>query len=157
MMIYKTFLSAVLMASLTNCNANKNMSADSDKAKVETSAPSNNQKNTVYLNEGENKFLTEYQMNVTFKSISEDSRCPEGVQCVWAGIAVANVELMSTTSRPMTVQIATSDLKSKNLSKKVMFNGYEISLVQVSPNPTETKTAATLKGKYKIGLTFKKV
>lgn len=155
-MIYKIFLSAVVLASLTNCKSNK-MSTNSDSKKNESVSQAKDQKNTVYLNEGENRFLAEYQMNVTFKNISEDSRCPEGVQCVWAGVAVANVEFMSTTSRPVTLQIATTDVAAKNLSKKVNFNGYEISLAQVSPNPSEKTSAANLKGKYRIGLVFKKM
>ena len=37
----------------------------------------------LYLSEGENKFLKEYNMNVTFKRI-EDGHCPEGVNCIWS-------------------------------------------------------------------------
>lgn len=112
---------------------------------------------TVVLKEGENIFLKGEEMNVTFKRMIEDSRCPEGVNCVWEGVATAEIELMGIATRPRTYQISTSNVQNKGLSKTVNFNGYEVSLQSIAPYPTESKNFKTMQGTYKIGLKFKKV
>ena len=121
--------------------------------------PKNNAEKTagiIYLKEGENRFFKEYEMNVTFKGVSEDSRCPEGVNCVWAGAGVANVELMGIATRPRVVEIATINMKGKNLSKSAVFNGYKIELKELSPYPT-TSNKSKLAGNYTIGIVINKV
>lgn len=115
-----------------------------------------NQTNVVYLKEGENKFLKEYEMNVTFKRLVEDSRCPKGVQCIWAGNAMAEVEFMGTYTRPVTMRLSTMNDTGKNYVQTQNFNGYEISLVDVTPETTSAKGFKDLKGTYKIALQFKK-
>ena len=110
----------------------------------------------IYINEGEQKFLKPYEMNVTFKKITEDSRCPKDVQCVWAGNAVAEVELMGTYTRPVTVRLSTIEDAKKGLYKTQEFNGYKISLVQVTPETTSSKGFKALQGHYRIGLKIEK-
>jgi len=108
----------------------------------------------VYLKEGENKFVKEYQMNVTFKQMSEDSRCPKDVNCIWAGVATADVEFMGLATRPMTLQISTINDANKGYTKTQSFNGYNITLVSVTPETTSAKGFKALKGTYQIGLKF---
>ncbi len=115
-----------------------------------------NQSNIIYFNEGENKFLKEYEMNVTFKKLTEDSRCPEGVNCIWAGVATAEIELMGLATRPQLVKISTMTDANRGYSKSQNFNGLQISLTEVTPSPTSEKTYNNLKGKYRIGLQFTK-
>ena len=115
-----------------------------------------NKKGVIYLKEGENKFLKEYEMNVTFKRMVEDSRCPKGVQCVWAGNATAEVEFMGTYTRPVTLMISTTDDAKKGFTKTQEFNGYAISLVEVTPETTSAKGFKELKGVYRIALKFEK-
>lgn len=118
---------------------------------------SNDQKDCIlYLSEGENKFLKEYQMNVTFKGVSEDSRCPEGVNCIWAGIALAQVEVMGTATRPTILNLASMDFPGRNYHQSAEFNGYTITLQDVAPYPKQQDGTAALAGKYKIGITIKK-
>ena len=113
-----------------------------------------NKTGIVYLKEGENKFVKEYQMNVTFKQMSEDSRCPKDVNCIWAGVATADVEFMGVATRPMTLQISTINDANKGYTKTQSFNGYNISLVSVTPETTSEKGFKALKGTYQIGLKF---
>lgn len=153
-MIYKTILFSLGMLALTNCNAQKETKSSATTNTKEKTM--NKEGNIIYFNEGENKFLKEYQMNVTFSNISEDSRCPEGVNCIWAGIAVANVMVMGTTTRPMTLTLATTDNPGRNYSTSAEFNGYTISLAEVTPYPTSKEGTQALPGKYKIGITIKK-
>lgn len=98
--------------------------------------------NITRLREGENTFLKDAQMNITFIRIVQDSRCAPDVQCVWAGNATVEIELMATTSRPARFQISIGDLK-KELSNSVEFNGYRVSLEKlISADSKEGK------GKY---------
>ena len=145
--------------SLINCNAQKEPKT-SEKAWTSTEikqTPPMKGENIIYFNEGENKFLKEYQMNVTFKGISEDSRCPKGVNCIWAGVAVAQVEVMGVATRPMTLTLASLDNKGRNYNKSADFNGYTISLADVNPYPGDGESAKALNGKYKIGIIIKKM
>lgn len=115
-----------------------------------------NKKGMIYLKEGENKFLKEYEMNVTFKRMVEDSRCPKDVQCIWAGNATAEVEFMGTYTRPVTVQLSTSNDASKGYANTEKFNGYKITLEEVTPETTSAKGFKSLKGSYQIALKFEK-
>lgn len=157
-MYYKSIILSLGFLSLINCKSQK---AKSDIIKTETSEigdvkTSTKEGEIIYFKEGENKFLKEHQMNVTFKGISEDSRCPKDVQCVWSGVAVAQIEVMSTTSRPMNLQIASIENAGKNYHKSAFFSGYEIQLAEVTPYPENSKGKDALKGSYKIGIIIKK-
>lgn len=115
-----------------------------------------NKKNMVYLKEGENQFLKEYEMNVTFKRMVEDSRCPKDVNCIWAGNAIAEVEFTGTYTRPVTLQFSTMSDANKGYFNTRNFNGYSISLVNLTPETTTAKGFKALKGSYKIALQFEK-
>ena len=115
-----------------------------------------NTSNVIYFKEGENKFLKEYETNIAFKQITEDSRCPKDVNCIWAGVATAEIELMGLYSRPVTVKLSTINDANKNYRKSQNFNGFSISLVELSPETTSDKGFKALKGNYKIGLKFSK-
>ncbi|WP_449401264.1 hypothetical protein [Chryseobacterium wanjuense] len=154
-MFHKTIILSLGLMFLINCNAQKETKTTT-KVNVDETGVSNKEGEIIYFNEGENKFLKEYQMNVTFKGISEDSRCPKDVTCIWAGVAVAQVEVMGTTTRPMTLNLASMNNKGRNYSKSAEFNGYTISLADVQPYPGATEGTKALNGKYKIGITIKK-
>ncbi len=114
-----------------------------------------NKAGMIYLKEGQTQFFKEYEMNVTFKKIVEDSRCPKDVNCVWAGVATAEVEVMGIETRPVLLKLSTLDQGSKYSSVQ-QFNGYDISLEQLSPETTSDKGLKALQGSYKIGLKIKK-
>jgi len=157
-MLHKTIILSLGLLFLINCNAQKETKT-STKVNVDKNGVTevtNKDGEIIYFNEGENKFLKEYQMNVTFKGVSEDSRCPKDVTCVWAGVAVAQVEVMGTATRPMTLNLASIDNKGRNYTKSAEFNGYIISLADVQPYPGATEGTKALNGKYKIGITIKK-
>lgn len=156
-MLHKALLFSLGIFALTGCEAQK-------KTKTETKTPemtahtqsSDEQKNDlIYLSEGENKFLLDYKMNITFKGITEDSRCPEGVNCIWAGAALAQIEVMGTSTRPVLLNLASMDFPNKNYHQSAEFNGYTITLQQVTPYP-KAGGAEELKGKYKVGVSIKK-
>ncbi|ROI07112.1 hypothetical protein EGH90_06975 [Kaistella haifensis] len=128
-----------------------------DKEAQETAkAEQQNASNVIYFKEGENKFLKQYETNVTFKQITEDSRCPKDVNCIWAGVATAEIEVMGLHTRPVTMKLSTINDANKNYLKSQNFNGFSISLVELSPETTSDKSFKALKGNYKIGLKFSK-
>lgn len=60
----------------------------------------------------------------------EDSRCPQDVNCVWAGNAKVTIKVTNRNGRTETFDLNTSvDVKS------IRFGGYEISLGRVTPYP----------------------
>lgn len=76
---------------------------------------------------------------LTFSAVTEDSRCPSDVQCVWAG--QATVTLLATAdgsnSQELTLTIPTPDTAS--------FAGYSIQLLSLDPYPVaEQPTEAAL-------------
>jgi hypothetical protein len=159
-MFHKAIILSLGLLTLAGCNAQKKTKAPGSTAG--TPSPMNETKNSaqkggvIYFNQGENKFLKEYEMNVTFKGISEDSRCPEGVACIWAGVAVAQVEVMGTYSRPMVLTLATMDNTGRNYHKSAEFNGYTISLEEVTPSRKSEAGGKDLDGKYRIGIKITK-
>lgn len=159
-MFHKIVILSLGIFALTGCDAQKkskiNTKAAEMPAGTKITSTDNQKDGVIYLNEGENKFLREYQMNVTFKGVSEDSRCPEGVNCIWAGAALAQVEVMGTATRPMILNLASIDYPGRNYRQSAEFNGYTITLQNVAPYPKQLDGAKALVGKYKIGITIKK-
>lgn len=159
-MFHKAIIFSLGLLTLAGCNAQKKTKTPEQTSG--TTAPMNDTKNSaqkggiIYFNQGENKFLKDYEMNVTFKGISEDSRCPEGVACIWAGVAVAQIEVMGTYSRPTVLSLATSDNAGRNYRQSEVYNGYTISLEEVTPSRTSETGGKTLEGKYKVGIKIKK-
>jgi hypothetical protein len=159
-MFHKVIILSLGIFALTGCDAQKKSRINTKASEIQTNPKamnSNDQKDGVlYLSEGENKFLREYQMNVTFKGVSEDSRCPEGANCIWAGVALAQVEVMGTSTRPMILNLASADYPGKDYHQSAEFNGYILTLQDVTPSPKSQDGTKALAGKYKIGITIKK-
>lgn len=105
-----------------------------------------------FLKEGEKKYFEERQMSIHFKGITEDSRCPAGVNCIWEGVAVAEITFDGNEAAPQTVRLASTPNAGNNYQHTVTYNGFKISLKSVAPHSVENK--ASLKGKYEIGLLF---
>ncbi|KMQ70002.1 hypothetical protein ACM39_00265 [Chryseobacterium sp. FH2] len=157
-MLHKAIIFSLGVLTLSNCSAQKEMntSTKTSVTEIKETKSMNKEGEVIYFTEGENKFLKEAEMNLTFKGISEDSRCPTDVNCVWAGVAVANVEVMGLATRPAMLNLATTDNAGRNYFKTAEFNGYTISLVEVTPYPNSKEGVKALAGKYRIGITIKK-
>jgi hypothetical protein len=108
------------------------------------------------LEEGQNLFLEREQMNLTFARLLEDSRCPEGVQCVWAGVAAVELTAMGTFTRPQTLVVATADLPDKGYAKAAVFHRYTFRLTELTPYPAQGDPERAAQ-KRKIKLTVKAV
>jgi len=69
---------------------------------------------------------------IRFVEMVDDSRCPVDTNCVWAGNAKVRIEVREPGRRGRT---QTFELNSNTSPKAVRFNGYEISLVDLTPHP----------------------
>lgn len=163
-MKFKTlFLCFFSLLIMTQCEAQKR-SNKTKKTKTQTvtnttqgaAKEAGEDQNLITLREGENLFLEQYKMNVTFSGVTEDSRCPTGTNCVWQGVGVVQINVMGIYTRPANLTLATIDLANKGYQNSAVFNGYKITLRDLSPYPTMDKQADKLAGSYKVTLQFTK-
>jgi hypothetical protein len=73
-------------------------------------------------------------LSVVFESVVEDSRCPEGVDCVWSGNAKVRIRSSKQKLTPATIELNT-DVESKSSS----YLNYEIRLIALKPRPKADK------------------
>ena len=74
---------------------------------------------------------------IRFRGVTNDSRCPSDVQCVWAGNAVAGFDLSGAGQSDASLN-TTLDPKS------VRYAGYTIALVGLKPTPKSGSTIPAL-------------
>jgi hypothetical protein len=90
----------------------------------------------------------ENQLEIEFINLVEDSRCPEGSQCIWAGRAVIELRINSIAE----VKIGIGDLQSATnapILNIVEFDKYRIALLVVS---YDKKRHRGKEEKYFVGL-----
>lgn len=63
-------------------------------------------------------------LEITLNSIAQDSRCPLGVQCIWAGEVKANITLLGKSKTEAKV--------ISSIDKPYSFDGYNISITDVT-------------------------
>lgn len=83
----------------------------------------------IELDYGQLKILTGKDFSAKFEAVAEDSRCPIGVDCFWAGNAKILLRVSST---------GLSEVYSLNTTlepKQIEINGYVLELVSVTPDP----------------------
>jgi hypothetical protein len=82
---------------------------------------------------------------VTFESVLEDSRCPDGVDCIWSGNAKIRIRSNKQKQTPATIELNT-DAGPKSSS----YLNYEIRLVGLKPRPKPSE--AVQPHEYKAAL-----
>ena len=101
---------------------------------------------TFELKSGESRQLADENLRVGFEGVTEDSRCPAGVQCVWAGDAV--VEL--TLEKPPTAADRRLLHTNGRFARETEYAGLIVRLVALEPQPREGATIAP--GDYRLKL-----
>jgi hypothetical protein len=94
---------------------------------------------------GETRLLDEERLAITFGRMMEDSRCPQGTQCITAGNAMVGLILHERGEATRPVRLNTHDQP-----RTVSHEGYVITVVDVRPWPTAAGTAA--EGDYVVRL-----
>lgn len=83
----------------------------------------------VSLRVNKQKSVMRDRLRIKFAAV-EDSRCPQDVNCVWAGNAKVTIKVTNRRGESKTFDLNTNlDVKS------VKFEGYEIKLGDVTPYP----------------------
>jgi hypothetical protein len=82
------------------------------------------------LKVGREAVVRNEQIKVGFSSVLEDSRCPEGVECIWAGNARIAIKISGANNDPIHIELNT------NIEpRRASFLRYEIKVVGLSPYP----------------------
>jgi hypothetical protein len=84
----------------------------------------------VTLRYGEDRQLDNSVLRVTFVRVVEDSRCPAGVLCIWAGNAVVEIGIAAGMGPTVPLQInATMDPRYAD------WNGVRVTVLELAPLP----------------------
>jgi Zn finger protein HypA/HybF involved in hydrogenase expression len=79
---------------------------------------------------GKQRVVTKDKLKIKFVSVVEDSRCAEGMTCIWAGSAKVKIQLTSKKGGTKIFALST------NLDPKtIKFDGYEVKLNDLTPAP----------------------
>lgn len=79
--------------------------------------------------------VTIKKIGIKFSAVNNESRCPTGVQCIWAGNAAVAIEFSKKGKKAMPATLNTSVQPTE-----MNFKGYKIKLVALSPHPKVNQT-----------------
>lgn len=103
---------------------------------------------TLVVRVGQQKTAARGKIIVKVAAVVEDSRCPVGVNCVWAGNAKIKITLAKGKKAAKSFE-----LNSTLQPQSIIFEGYEFRLVDLTPRPGETAKMAALHKTATISLT----
>lgn len=84
----------------------------------------------VKLRAGKQKTATEDRLKIKFVSVTEDSRCPIGTNCVWAGNAKVQIKITNRRGESKTFELSTN-----GQPQAADFSGWYILLESLTPHP----------------------
>ena len=99
------------------------------------------------LKEGQAYILPSSGVRVYVKRVLEDSRCPKGVQCVWAGVGVLEIEITAQDGKSSLDTVSTSESPKMGYKKSTIFDQHRIILESLYPYPVSGKSQADF-GEY---------
>lgn len=132
--LFVLFSLVILMPLLSGCSSSLKASLDSQF----TLAP------------GQSARIASEGMDIKFIGETQDSRCPTGVDCFWAGQVICNVELTKDGNKNL---VTLTESAGSGLVTGYTFQNYKI-IFSVSPYPVAGKTIA--KSDYRLSLTVRK-
>lgn len=131
----KSLLFAPILLLMSNCTT---------QSQAQTSESGNN---TITIGINKTAKIPNSKINLEFKNIVEDSRCPVDVTCVWEGIAIVDVNINSGKETE-DFQVATRDFQPKNATKSFSFSGYKFTLTDLKPYPGGKEESESVTFKY---------
>lgn len=87
---------------------------------------------TLRVRVNQQKSLVRDNLKIRFVSLIEDSRCPEGTRCVWAGNAQIRVRITDARGRSQVFEMNTN-----TGAKGASFGGYAVNLIDLQPQLRE--------------------
>ena len=86
---------------------------------------------TVTLAIGGSAPVPDTDVTVTVEDVTDDSRCPTGVTCIWEGDAVVHVRVTEPKAQPATYLLHTSG----RFTRTATHGKLKLQLVEVKPYP----------------------
>ena len=83
-------------------------------------------------------------LEITFEGVSEDSRCPRGTQCAWAGDAAASFTLQKSPAPMLQRTLHTNG----RFERQIEIDGFVVRLEDVKPYPKDGGAIAP--GDYRV-------
>lgn len=102
------------------------------------------------LNEG--RQVTLQKLRIKFAPVTQDSRCPSDVACVWAGNAAVRLEVRTNRNNGKSLTLNTGH--GPSLANDAQYQGYDLKLVDLSPYPRSDRKIAA--GDYVVTLLVSK-
>lgn len=100
------------------------------KAQQNSTRPLDTDEQGISLRLGKQKRASRSKLTVKFVELVEDSRCPAGTQCVWAGNAKIKISVKSA-SEP----VETFELNTSTGATGATYGRYVINFISLTPNP----------------------
>jgi hypothetical protein len=97
------------------------------------------------VKQGHTKGVPGGSLKIKFLTVVEDSRCPKGTQCIWAGNAKVKLRVSDRQRSKI------FDLNTAKGDQTYTFEGYQIRLVKVEPSPVVNEHIR--RGEYVVTLT----
>ncbi|MCA1565030.1 MAG: hypothetical protein LC803_05240 [Acidobacteria bacterium] len=91
------------------------------------------------LNVGQEVLTADGKLKIKFVSVPEDSRCPKGVNCIWAGNARVMLQVGKPTGTPVKLELNTNPREATD-GAGGGYGQYLIKLVEVAPYPVAEQT-----------------
>lgn len=76
--------------------------------------------------------VTIEKLSIKFEAVQNESRCPTGVQCIWAGNAAIVIQLSKKNKQSIPAILNTNTAVQPNETE---YKGYKIRLVALNPYP----------------------
>jgi|GEM_PF-1817355 len=101
---------------------------------------------TVSLRAGERRNI--HKITVGFLEVLDDSRCPVGTTCVWAGNAKVSLALSRGKSK-----VVTEELNSTTAPTAVEYGGYRFEFVDLTRRPSKPGVATMVRPELVLKVT----
>jgi len=84
------------------------------------------------LRSGQDVSVAEQKLKIKFIGVREDSRCPVGVNCIWAGNARIALKLAGGKGEAIEIELNTT-----TEPREASYEGYTVKLMNLAPRPVE--------------------
>lgn len=91
----------------------------------------------IKLNKGETLKL--HDVTLTFTEVIEDSRCPKYTNCIWAGRAIVQLEVLDEKGIKQDKVIILGETKADESADRTLYrkDGYILEVIGLNPYPEE--------------------
>jgi hypothetical protein len=82
------------------------------------------------IKNGQEAVVRGEKLRIRFRSVLDDSRCPSGATCIWAGNGEVEIEVARKNKKQVVAM-----LNTLSEPKAIAYKGFKIKLVALSPYP----------------------